>query len=166
MPTHRNTHVHRSTRPPAGLLLGLTSALLALLVLNLAVFDDLRIDPSAGVLETFTKPQHLSSLVAVLIAIGLVAFKHRSAARVAAVVAWIEITAFTFFHVIPVELGPSKPYWGDGMGDTLQWAGLLSILAVSAAIISAARRSPIGAVTPAAATLAPASAVGQSSGRT
>ena len=153
MSTQIDTQIHRPSGPPAGLLLGLTSALLALLILNLAVFDDLRIDPSAGVLETFTKPQHLSSLVAVLLAAGLVAIKHRSAARVAAVVAWIEITAFTFFHVIPVEVGPAKPYWGDGMGDALQWAGLLSILTVSAAIISAARRSPEGAVTPAAASL-------------
>jgi cobalamin synthase len=137
----------------ARLLLGLTGALLALLILNLAVFDDLRIDPSAGVLETFAKPQHLSSLVAVLIAAALVAFKHRSAARVAAVVAWIEISAFTFFHVIPVEIGPSKPYWGDGMGAVLQWVGLLSILAVSTTIVRVARRSTDAAVTPAAASL-------------
>jgi hypothetical protein len=136
---------------PAGLLLGLTGALLALLILNLAVFDDLRIDPSAGALETFTKPQHLSSLLAVLVAAALVAFRHRSAARVAVVVAWTEIAAFAFFHVIPVELGPSKPYWGEGMGDPLQWAGLLSILAVSAAIVHVARRSSKGAVTLAAA---------------
>ena len=136
---------------PAGLLLGLTGALLALLILNLVVFDDLRTDPLAGALETFTKPQHLSSLVAVLLAAGLVAFKHRTAARVAAVVAWIEIAAFTFFHVIPVEVGPSKPYWGDGMGDLLQWVGLLSIVAVSAAIVRVARRSSKGALTPAAA---------------
>src|SRR5215218_9989288 len=142
MSTTTKIPIHRPSGPPAGPLLGLTCALLALLILNLAVFDDLRIDQSAGVLETFTKPQHLSSLVAVHLAAGLVAFNHRSAARVAAVVAWIEITAFTFFHVIPVEVGPSKPYWGEGMGDTLQWVGLLSILAVSAAIISAARRSP------------------------
>ena len=153
MPTNRNTHINRPTGPPAGLLLGLTSALLALLILNLAVFDDLRIDPSAGVLETFTKPQHLSSLVAVLLAAGLVAFKHRSAARVAAVVAWIEITAFVFFHVIPVEVGPSKPYWGAGMGDALQWVGLLSILAVSAAIVRVARRASNGTATPAAASI-------------
>ena len=151
MPTHTKTDIHRPSGLPAGLLLGLTSALLALLILNLAVFDDLRIDPSAGVLETFTKPQHLSSLVAVLLAAGLVAFKHRTAARVAAVVAWIEMAAFTFFHLIPVEVGPSKPYWGDGMGDALQWVGLLSILAVSAAIIRVARRSSKAAVTPAAA---------------
>src|SRR5919112_4808534 len=142
MSTLSNTYIDKPSRPRAGLLLGLTSALLALLVLNLAVFDDLRIDPSAGVLETFTKPQHLSSLVAVLVVAALVAFQHRSAARVAVVVAWIEIAAFAFFHLIPVEVGPSKPYWGDGMGDALQWMGLLSILAVSATIVRVARRSP------------------------
>jgi uncharacterized membrane protein YozB (DUF420 family) len=153
MSTHLNTHIDKPSGHSAGLLLGLTGALLALLILNLALFDDLRTDPSAGVLETFTKPQHLSSLVAVLIAAALVAFKHRSAARVAMVVASIEIAAFTFFHVIPVEVGPSKPYWGDGMGDALQWAGLLSIIAVSAAIVRVARRSSKGAVTPVSANL-------------
>jgi hypothetical protein len=150
MSTHTNIHIDKPSGHRAGLLLGLTGALLALLILNLAVFDDLRIDPSAGVLETFLKPQHLSSLVAVLIAAALVALKHRSAARVAVIVAWIEIAAFTFFHVIPVEVGPAKPYWGDGMGDPLQWVGLLSILAVSAAIVRVARRSSKGAITPAA----------------
>ena len=156
MTTHGTTHIDKASGPPAGLLLGLTGALLALLILNLAVFDDLRTDPSAGFIETFTKPQHLSSLVAVLVAAALVAFKHRSAARVAVVVAWIEIAAFTFFHGIPWEVGPSKPYWGDGMADALQWLGLLSIIAVSAAIVGAARRSPKRpvTVTPAAASVA------------
>jgi hypothetical protein len=148
-----NPHIDKPAGRPTRLLLGLTGALLALLVLNLAVFDDLRIDPSAGVLETFTKPQHLLSLVAVLIAGALVAFKHRSAARVAVVVAWTEIAAFAFFHVIPVEVGPSRPYWGDGMGDALQWAGLVAIIAVSAAIVGVARRSSKVAITPAAASL-------------
>src|SRR3954468_18400994 len=153
MPTQRNAKLDKRSGAPAGLLLSLTGALFTLLILNLAVFDDLRVDPSAGALETFLKPQHLSSLVAVLIAAALVAFKHRAAARVAAVVAWIEIAAFTFFHVIPFEVGPTKPYWGDGMGDALQWLGLLSILVASAAIVRAVRRSPTVAVTPAAASL-------------
>src|SRR3954466_6155961 len=153
MPTHTSSHTDKRARRPAGLLLGLIGALLALLILNLAVFDDLRIDPSAGVLETFTQPQHLSSLVAVLIAAALVAFKHRSAARAAVTVAWIEIVAFAFFHLIPVEVGPPKPYWGDGMGDALQWIGLLSILAVSAAIVRVARRSSNAVVAPAVASL-------------
>ena len=133
----------RSAGHPAGLLLALTSALLALQVLNLVVFDDLRTDATVGVLETFTKPQHLSSLAAVLLAVVLLALRHRAAAGVTAVVAWIEIAAFTFFHGIPVEIGPSKPYWGDGSADALQWVGFLSMLACSAAIVVVAgRRSP------------------------
>src|SRR5947207_13595277 len=120
MSTQSSTHIDQPSRRPAGLLLGFTGALLALLILNLAVFDDLRIDPSAGVLETFTKPPHLSSLVAVLIAAGLLAFKHRSAARVAAVVAWIEVTAFTFFHAMPLVVGPSTPSRGTGTADAAQ----------------------------------------------
>ena len=74
--------------------------------------------------ETFTKPQHLSSILAVLLAVVLVAVRHRVAARVAVVVAWIEIVTFTFFHGIPVEIGPSKPYWGDGDGRRTAVGGL------------------------------------------
>jgi hypothetical protein len=141
MTTPRSAHTDKAPGSPRRLLLGLTGALLALLLLNLAVFDDLRLDSSAGVVETFTKPQHLASLVAVLIAGVLLAFRHRSAARVAAAVAWTEIAAFSFFHLVPAEIGPSKPYWGEGMGDALQWLGLVSILAVSAAIVGAVRRT-------------------------
>ena len=153
MPTPRTSQNNEPAGSSAGLLLGLTGALFALLVLNLAVFDDLRVDPSAGVLETFTKPQHLASLVAVLIAAALLAFKHRAATRVTLAVAWIEIAAFTFFHAVPIEVGPSKPYWGDGRGDALQWFGLLSIIAVSIAIVRAVRRSPSRALTPAVASV-------------
>ena len=129
-----------STGRPARKLLGLTAALLALQVLNLAVFDDLRVDPLVGAVETFTKPQHLSSILAVLLTVVLVALRHRAAARVAVIVAWVEIVAFTFFHGIPVEIGPSKPYWGEGTGDALQWVGFLSILACSAAIVVVGRQ--------------------------
>src|SRR3954451_19443845 len=142
MTTTRSTDPANASGPNTRLALGLIGALAALLILNLALFDDLRVDPSAAVLDTFTKPQHLSSLLAVLIAGVLLAFRRRSAARVAAVVAWIEIAAFTFFHLVPVEVGPSKPYWGDGMGDTLQWVGLVSILAASVGIVAVLRRRP------------------------
>ena len=141
MTTHTDAPTNKASRSPRRLLLGLTGALLALLILNLVVFDDLRIDSSAGLLETFAKPQHLASLLAVVIAGVLLAFEHRSAARVAAVVAWIEMAAFAFFHLVPVEVGPSKPYWGEGTGDALQWVGVVSILVVSAAIVAAARRA-------------------------
>ena len=153
MTPHTPPHTDKTSGSPSKLLLGLTGALLALLILNLAVFDDLRLDSSAGVLETFAKPQHLASLVAVLIGGILLAFEHRSAARVAAVVAWTEIVAFTFFHLIPAEVGPIKPYWGEGMGDALQWAGLVSILAVSAAIVGTVRRTSTPSVATSAAEL-------------
>ena len=133
------------------LLLTLTSGLLAALILNLVLFDDLRTDATADLAGTFLAPQHLAGILASVLAIVLVATQHRSAARVAAVVAWIEIAAFTFFHGIPVEVGPTKPYWGDGTGDLLQWVGFVSILALSAAIVSAARRTPKRALTPAVA---------------
>src|SRR5215213_6775340 len=105
MPTHTSSQMDKPAGRSARLLLGLTGALLTLLILNLAVFDDLRIDSSAGALETFLKPQHLSNLLSVIVAGGLLAIRHRSAARVAALVAWTEITAFAFFHLIPVEVG-------------------------------------------------------------
>jgi DMSO/TMAO reductase YedYZ heme-binding membrane subunit len=129
-------------RRPDRRLLGLTAALLALQVLNLAVFDDLRTDESVGAFETFTKPQHVSSIVAVLLAVILVVRTHRHAARVAVGVAWIEIAAFTFFHGIPVQIGPAKPYWGEGSGDALQWVGFLTILACSVAIVLVGRQGP------------------------
>jgi hypothetical protein len=89
---------------------------------------------------TFLAPQHLTSILAGLLAVVLVAMRHRWAARVALTVAWIEIAAFLFFHGIPFEIGPSKPYWGDGMGDALQWLGFALILACSASVVRVARR--------------------------
>ena len=102
--------------------------------------DDVLTDKASGPLTGLLLG--LTGLIAVLIAGVLLAFKHRSAARVAAVVAWIEIAAFTFFHLVPVEVGPSKPYWGEGTGDALQWIGIASILAVSIAIVGVVRRTP------------------------
>lgn len=135
---------------PRGVL-ALTTGLLALLILNLAVFDDLRTDETADLAGTFLAPQHLTSILACLLAVVMLGTRHRWAPRVALTVAWIEIAAFTFFHGIPVEIGPAKPYWGDGMADPLQWVGFSSILACSTAIVIAARRAPKRAVTPAVA---------------
>ena len=121
------------------LLLALTSGLLAALIINLAVFDDLRTDGSADIAGTFFAPQHLTSILACLLAVVLLATGHRWAPGVALAVAWIEIVAFLFFHGIPFEIGPSKPYWGDGMGDALQWLGFALILACSASVVRVAR---------------------------
>jgi hypothetical protein len=140
----------RSISKPT-LLLALTGGLLAALILNLAVFDDLRTDETATVAGTFLAPQHLTSVLAGLLAVVLVAIRHRWAARVALTVAWIEIVAFVFFHGIPFEIGPSKPYWGDGMGDALQWLGFALILALGASVVRVARARASDAARPLAA---------------
>ena len=126
------------------LLLALTGGLLAALLLNLVVFDDLRTDESADVAGTFLAPQHLTSILACGLAVVLLAMRHRWAPRVALTVAWIEIVAFLFFHGIPLEIGPSKPYWGDGMADALQWLGFALILACSASVVRVARPQASG----------------------
>jgi hypothetical protein len=133
------------------LLLALTSGLLAALILNLVVFDDLRTDASADVVGTFLAPQHVTSILGALLAVVLLAMRHRWAPRVAVTVAWIEIVAFLFLHGIPFEIGPSKPYWGDGMGDALQWLGFALILACSASVVRVARRRASDATRPLAA---------------
>lgn len=148
--------IQTTTSRRSRLLLALTGGLLAALVLNLVVFDDLRTDASADVAGTFLAPQHLTSILASLVAVVLVAMRHRWAPRVALTVAWVEIVAFLFFHGLPFEIGPSKPYWGDGMGDGLQWLGLALILACSAAVVRTARprasqADAAGAPTPASA---------------
>jgi hypothetical protein len=140
----------RSVSKPR-LLLALTSGLLAALILNLSVFDDLRVDETADVAGTFLAPQHLTSILACLLAVVLVGMRHRWAPRVALTVAWIEIVAFVFFHAIPFEVGPSKPYWGDGMGDALQWLGFALILACSASVVRVARQRASDARRPQAA---------------
>jgi hypothetical protein len=137
----------RSVSKPR-LLLASTSGLLAALILNLAVFDDLRTDASADIAGTFLAPQHLTSILAGLLAVILLATGHRWAPRVALTVAWIEIVAFLFFHGLPFEIGPSKPYWGEGMGDALQWLGFALILACSASVVGVARRRASDATRP------------------
>jgi hypothetical protein len=140
----------RSVSKPR-LLPALTSGLLAALILNLAVFDDLRTDASADIAGTFLAPQHLTSILASLLAVVLLATRRRWAPRVPLMVAWIEIVAFLFFHGIPFEIGPSRPYWGDGMADALQWFGFALILACSASVVRVARQRASNATRPLAA---------------
>ncbi len=152
--TKRRHDMSTQTTTPrngARLLLALTSGLLVALILNLVVFDDLRTDEAATVAGTFLAPQHLTSILAGLLAMVLVAVGHRWAPRVALTVAWIEIAAFVFFHGIPFEIGPSKPYWGDGMADPLQWLGFALILACSAAVVRVASQRASDATRPLAA---------------
>jgi hypothetical protein len=50
-------------------------------------------------------------------------------------VAWLEIAGFALAHALPVQIGSTEPYWGDGSADVLQWAGLLAVLACAIAVL-------------------------------
>jgi hypothetical protein len=76
--------------------------------------------------HTFLTPQHLTSILACLLAVVLLATRHRWPPRVALTVAWIEIVAFLFF----------------------QWLGLALILALSAAMVTVARTRASDAARP------------------
>jgi hypothetical protein len=123
-------------------LVALLSAQSVLVALTLAVFDDLRVDPEATFANTFGQPQHVAALVAPLIAAVLVARGSRRSLVVARVVAWLEIVGFAFAHALPVQIGSTEPYWGDGSADALQWIGLMAVLACAGAVLAAARAAP------------------------
>ena len=54
------------------------------------------------------------------------------------------LVAFGFLlsHGIPAETARTKPYWGDGSADALQWLGVSLIWACCAAVVTFARRLP------------------------
>ena len=54
------------------------------------------------------------------------------------------LVAFGFLlsHGIPAETARTKPYWGDGSADALQWFGVSLIWACCATVATFARRLP------------------------
>jgi hypothetical protein len=58
---------------------------------------------------------------------------------------------FVLSHGIPVESARTKPYWGDGSADVVQWLGFLLILVTCATTAVFARRLPRRRTAPAAA---------------
>ena len=49
---------------------------------------------------------------------------------------------FLLSHGIPAETARTKPYWGDGSADVLQWFGVGLIWARRATVAVCARRLP------------------------
>lgn len=110
------------------------AALAALQLLHL--LDDLRTDPEANLL----RPQPVLGIGGTLVALFLIR-RGAPAGRVLALVAAGLVTwGFLLSHGIPVEVGPSKPYWGDGSADALQWLGVTLIWACCAFVWVNARR--------------------------
>jgi hypothetical protein len=104
------------------------------------LLDDLRTDPEADVAGIFLRPQPILGIggtIAALIAVRRGAAIGRTLAlTVAAVVA----LGFIVSHGSPAGVGPTKPYWGDGSADALQWLGVTFILACCTFVAVHARR--------------------------
>ena len=49
---------------------------------------------------------------------------------------------FLLSHGIPAETARTKPYWGDGSADALQWLGVALIWACCATVATFARKLP------------------------
>jgi len=117
-------------------------ALGALVVLQvLHLLDEMRAY-STDLAETVLRPQPILGIGGTLAA--LVAVRRGAAiGRTLALVAAVAITlGFSLSHGIPVESERTKPYWGDGSADVVQWLGFILILATCATTAALAWRLP------------------------
>ncbi len=118
-----------------------TLGLAALAMLQaLHLLDELRTDETADLAGTLLRPQPVIGIggtIAALIAV------HRGAqiGRLLALTA-AGLVAFGFLlsHGIPAETPRTKPYWGDGSADALQWLGVSLIWACCALVAASAWR--------------------------
>jgi peptidoglycan/LPS O-acetylase OafA/YrhL len=116
-------------------------ALGALAVLQfLHLLDDLRTDPEADVAGIFLRPQPILGIGGTVAAIVAVRRGAPIGRPLALLAAGVVALGFIVSHGSPVEVGPTKPYWGDGSADALQWLGVSLILACCAYIAVFARR--------------------------
>src|SRR4051794_26211409 len=93
------------------------------------LLDDLRTDPTADLAAIFLRPQPILGIggtIAALVAVRRGAAVGRT---LALTVAGVVALGFVVSHGSPEQVGPTKPYWGDGSADALQWLGLTLILA-------------------------------------
>ena len=118
-----------------------TLGLAALAVLQvLHLLDELRTDETADLAGTLLRPQPVIGIggtIAALIAV------HRGAQigrLLALTAAGLVALGFLLSHGIPAETPRTKPYWGDGSADALQWLGVSLIWACCALVASSARR--------------------------
>lgn len=129
-------------------------ALAALVVLQvLHLLDELRAY-SADVGETVLRPQPILGVGGTVVALVAVRRGAAIGRPLALVAAGVIALGFVLSHGIPVESARTKPYWGDGSADVVQWLGFILILATCATTAVFARRLPRRRAVPAAASRA------------
>jgi len=102
------------------------------------LLDELRTDDDASFPGVVLTPQAVLGIGGAVVALRLVARRHRNANRIAGIVAILVAAGFALSHGLPVETARTEPYWGDGSADLLQWAGVLAILTTAAIVVSGA----------------------------
>jgi hypothetical protein len=118
-------------------------ALAALAVLQvLHLLDELRTDEAADLAGLLLRPQPIIGIGGTVVAAVMV---HRQAPLGRMLALWAAgLVAFGFLlsHGIPAETARTKPYWGEGTADVLQWFGVSLIWACCATVATFARKLP------------------------
>ena len=104
------------------------------------LLDDLRTDPEADLAGILLRPQPILGIGGTVAAIVAVRRGAPIGRTLALVAAGLVALGFVVSHGSPAEVGPTKPYWGDGSADALQWLGVTLILACCAFVAVHARR--------------------------
>ena len=118
-------------------------ALAVLAVLQvLHLLDELRTDEAADLAGLLLRPQPIIGIGGTVVAAVMV---HRPAPLGRMLALWAAgLVAFGFLlsHGIPAETARTKPYWGEGTADALQWFGVSLIWACCAVVATFARKLP------------------------
>jgi hypothetical protein len=118
-------------------------ALATLAVLQVVhLLDELRTDEASDLAGLLLRPQPIVGIGGTVLAAVLV---HRGAPLGRMLALWaagLVALGFLLSHGIPAETARTKPYWGDGSADVVQWLGVGLIWACCATVVVFARRLP------------------------
>jgi hypothetical protein len=115
-------------------------ALAALQLLHL--LDELRTDEAADLASLLLRPQPIVGIGGALAALLLI---RRGSPLGRTLALWLSAAValgFLLSHGIPVESARTKPYWGDGSADAVQWLGVTLVWAACVAVFVTARSLP------------------------
>jgi hypothetical protein len=115
-------------------------ALAALQLLHL--LDELRTDEAADLAGLVLRPQPIVGIGGALVALVLIRRGSPLGRTLALWLAGAVALGFLLSHGIPVESARTKPYWGDGSADIIQWLGVSLVWAACATVFALARSLP------------------------
>ena len=109
---------------------------------SLHLVDELRTDEAADLAGLVLRPQPIVGIGGALVALVLVRRGSPLGRTLALWLAGAVALGFLLSHGIPVESARTKPYWGDGSADVVQWLGVSLVWAACATVLLAARAIP------------------------